>query len=137
MVTDTEKGDVDYGNYLYGILYHITVFYGRRHSEPIKSLYEQVKRRYPTLDMNHVYTKQSLVMQGDVIEVALAIASDTRQDTFMREMRKFPMEFDKILYWIDDARDNGYLKVSKRPPPSVLARAILMAPWGGHARNHM
>ena len=87
--------------------------------------------------MNHRYTKQSLIMQGDVIEVALAIAIDNQVDTFMREMRKFPVELNKILYWIDDARDNGYLKVSKRPPPSVLARAILMAPWGGHARNHM
>ena len=138
LVIETSRRHLDYGNYCYGMLYHLCMFYACRHSPVINSLYSQAKERYPTLDMEHQYNHHSLSMQGDVIEVALAIARETgpaiiaaaryERNTFMQTMRNFPGDLNKVLHWIDDEHDSGvYLKVSLRPPPYVLTRAVLLA----------
>ena len=138
----SEDGDVvqscgchrDFGNYLYAVLYHLSMFYACRHSDLIDRLYKQAKERYPTLDMEHEYNYRSLRMQGDVIEVALAIALETRPDmhernVFMANMRQYTGEFRQILFWMDSERESGeHLKVSLRPPPFQLAKAIVLAP---------
>ena len=59
----SEEGDViqscgchkDFGNYLYAVLYHLSMFYAIRHNQAMLDLYKQAKERYPTLDMAHEY----------------------------------------------------------------------------------
>ena len=138
LVVESHNRQVDYGNYLYGVLYNLVMFYGCRHSPTICTLYKQAKERYPTLDMEAPYTRKSLIMQGDVMEVALAIARHATSDlpqctlderkTFMQYFRRIPVFFNTVLYWIDNERDtHDSVQVSWRPPSYVLARAILLA----------
>ena len=93
----SEEGDViesdgmrtDFGNYLYAVLYHLSMFYRCRHSDSFKKLYEEAKKKYPTLDREHEYTYKSLIRQGDAIEVALAIAWEKGPDmSFMTNMEQ-------------------------------------------------
>ena len=72
LVTSADSEGVDKGNYFYAVAWHLAIFHASRHYPTVKELYQQVAERYPTLALEHKYTKKSIVMKGDVLEVSLA-----------------------------------------------------------------
>ena len=131
---------VDAGNYAYSVLWQICIFYGCRHKPSLERLYHQAGVRYPTLDLNHNYTTNSLIMQGDAMEVSLAIARETGPAidpavargrlAYNASVRDSVATFNRILRFIHVAGpgDLGYPPVKYRPPVADLCQSIVAAP---------
>ena len=131
LVTSADSEGVDKGNYFYAVVWHLAFFHASRHYPTVKELYQQVAERYPTLALEHKYTKKSIVMKGDVLEVSLAKASVGEADlyigeAYMARMRMLATAFDKLLPFM--CKVGVHIPVRWRPPVWNLASCIILAP---------